>query len=60
MIGIAVAIYLIIGLFLALYTYTIAPCSLTDALIMIFFWPFILMLVCSVFGGKKKEEDCGC
>ena len=62
--GIILALYLIIGLILALYFYTTSPgCSLSEALMMFFLWPFILLLAYSIYGfgkDKKKEEDCGC
>jgi hypothetical protein len=55
-VGFIVALYLIIGLALALYFNMNTPYySLGEAIIIFFLWPF------SIFGvGKKKEEDCGC
>ena len=62
--GIIVALYLIIGLILALYMYMTSPgCSLQEAVMVFFFWPFMLLLAYCVFGGKNNknaEEDCGC
>lgn len=59
MFGIIAALYLIVGLFLAMCVYMRSPCSFTDALLIIFFWPLFL-LIWTTFAGKKKEEDCGC
>ena len=62
--GIIVALYLIIGLILALYIYMTSPhLSLQEAVVVFFFWPFMLLLAYCVFGGKNNknaEEDCGC
>ena len=63
--GIIVALYLIIGLFLALYMYMTSPgCSLGEAVMVFFLWPFMLLLAYCVFGlgknNKNAEEDCGC
>jgi hypothetical protein len=55
--GFIVALYLIIGLALALYFYFSAPyCSLSEAAMIFFLWPFCIFGVIK----KKKEEDCGC